>query len=127
MPRVIIAGGRDFDNLVRLTYVCRRLLHTAILNHRDGKERLEIVSGTAKGTDFLGETFAKVHDLGLKRFPADWNRYGKRAGHLRNGEMAGYAEALIAFWDGESRGTADMIEQATAMGLEVKVIKYKKK
>ncbi len=126
MPRVIIAGGRNFDDLVRLTYACRKLLHTAIERHRDGEERLEIVSGAAKGADFLGETFARVHDLGLKRFPADWNKWGKRAGHLRNGETAGYADALIAFWDGESRGTADMIDQAKAVGLEVRVIKYTK-
>ena len=70
----------------------------------------EIVSGGANGVDKLGEQYAIEHIIDLKVFPADWNTYGKSSGFRRNQEMAKYADALIAVWDGESRGTKHMIE-----------------
>lgn len=60
----------------------------------------------------------------MKRFPADWGKYGKSAGVLRNKQMAEYADGLIAFWDGKSRGTANMIETAKGLGLRVRVARY---
>lgn len=120
MTRVIIAGGRDFNDYELLRRKCRALLRTHLLM----PDKLIIVDGDARGADRLGRRFAIEHKCQSKTFPADWDKYGKRAGHLRNGEMAGYAHALIAFHDGKSKGTADMIQQATAMGLDVRVIKY---
>lgn len=79
----------------------------------------EVVSGGAPGVDALAEKWAEEHGIPVKRFPADWNRYGRRAGPIRNTEMAGYAEALIAVWDGQSRGTKNMIRQARKHGLRV--------
>jgi hypothetical protein len=70
----------------------------------------EVVSGTAKGVDTLGEMFAYEIEVPVKQFKPDWNTHGKKAGHLRNAEMAKYADALIAVWDGESKGTKNMIE-----------------
>ncbi len=78
-----------------------------------------VVSGTARGADRLGEIWAQMQGIPVVQFPADWNRYGKKAGYLRNIEMADHAEALIALWDGESRGTKHMIEIATRKRLEV--------
>lgn len=79
----------------------------------------EIVSGRAKGVDMMGERWAKEHDIPCSKFPADWNLYGKSAGYIRNGHMAGYARAhcdagggLIALWDGVSSGTRHMIDLA---------------
>lgn len=69
----------------------------------------EVVSGTAKGVDILGEEWAKIHKIPIKQFPANWDKYGKAAGFRRNEEMAEYADALIAIWDGKSRGTLHMI------------------
>lgn len=79
----------------------------------------EVVSGTAKGVDQLGEKIAATFRLPVKRFPADWDKYGKSAGMIRNKQMGDYADALIAVWDGKSRGTKQMIEYAKSKGLKV--------
>lgn len=71
-----------------------------------------IVSGGARGADKLGEVYAKDNGYNLRIFPADWNTHGYKAGFLRNEEMAEYADALAAFWDGKSRGTKHMISTA---------------
>lgn len=85
----------------------------------------EIVSGSARGVDALGERFATEEKLPLYIFPADWNRYGKRAGYIRNELMAENADALIAVWDGKSRGTKNMIDIAGNKGLKVFVYRVK--
>lgn len=68
----------------------------------------EIVSGTARGIDQCGEAFARKHNIPIKHFPADWDKYRKAAGHIRNAEMAEYADALLLIWDGESKGSKGM-------------------
>lgn len=85
----------------------------------------EVVSGTAFGVDRQGERFGHENKIPIKRFPAEWGEYGKSAGYIRNAEMAKYADALIAIWDGESRGTKHMIDLARSKGLKtyVKVVK----
>ena len=115
--RVIIAGGRDFDNF---RFLCKTAMHLL-----QNKENVEIVSGCARGADELGEKFGKFMGFPIKQFPANWDEFGKAAGHIRNKEMAKYSDALIAFWDGESRGTANMIEEAEKLNLKVVVKKYK--
>ena len=116
MYKVIIAGGRDFNSPVS-QYKDEVL---ALLPDED----IEIVSGTANGADKWGEKLARRCNYPIKKFPADWDAYGKGAGHIRNKEMAEYANHLIAFWDGVSRGTNNMIEEATELGLKVDVINY---
>lgn len=86
----------------------------------------EVVSGCAQGVDSMGELWAKINRIPVRQFPADWNANGKRAGILRNIEMAKYADALIAIWDGESRGTAHMVEEASKRGLRLFVYNRKK-
>jgi len=81
----------------------------------------EVVSGMAIGVDKLGEKWAVEHGIPIKQFPADWGRYGKSAGYVRNEQMADYAEGLVAIWDGCSRGTAHMIRTAKKRGLVVHV------
>ena len=80
-----------------------------------------IISGGAKGVDTLGEAYAHLKEIPLEIFNADWNRFGRAAGHMRNEEMAKNAQALIAVWDGESRCTANMIETAKKYKLKVYV------
>lgn len=109
--KVIIAGGRDITNY--------ELVEAAYL--KSNFKATEIVSGGARGADYLGELFAKHNNIPIKVFPADWDTYGKRAGFLRNLEMAKYADALIALWDGSSKGTQHMITQATKHNLKVYV------
>ena len=63
----------------------------------------EIVSGGAKGVDRLGEWYARQRGLPCKAFPAQWAKYGKSAGPIRNAEMAEYADYGVAVWDGVSK------------------------
>ena len=115
--KVIIAGGRDFNQYEVLKDYCDKMLSQQ-------SSSIEIVSGTAKGADQLGERYAKERGYPIKRFPADWDKHGKAAGPLRNKEMADYATALIAFWDEQSKGTKNMIETAKSLGLKVRVCHY---
>lgn len=114
--KLIIAGGRNFSNYELLCEEVGRLIA--------GVPEVEIVSGGAKGADLLGEHYAIDKSIPVKRFPADWDRYGKAAGFKRNAEMAKYADYCICFWDGQSKGTGHMIELAKKAGLAVKVVKY---
>jgi predicted Rossmann fold nucleotide-binding protein DprA/Smf involved in DNA uptake len=109
--KTIIAGGRTITDY--------SLVLSAI-----GESNFtitEIVSGMAPGVDTLAVQYAEENNLPLAEFHADWNQYKKAAGPIRNREMANYADALIAIWDGESRGTKNMIEEATKRGLQVYV------
>ena len=127
---MIIAGGRDFDNYELLKKSVNDIIYDLVVNRKCEDGKMEVVSGTARGADSLGEKFAVEDGFDVKRFPADWDAYGKRAGYLRNEQMAKYAVSdgcygvLIAFWDGKSRGTKHMIDLANKHGLEVNVINY---
>lgn len=111
--KTIIAGSRDITNY-RLVSNCIREAWAEI----EGGIT-EIVSGGAMGVDRMGELFAQSACLPLKVIPADWKRHGNAAGPIRNREMAKYADVLIAIWDGESRGTRNMISEARKRGLQV--------
>lgn len=90
------------------------------------EEVTEVVSGCARGVDRLGEQWAQMRSIPIKRFPANWDRDGRSAGPIRNRQMANYAEALVAIWDGESKGTKNMIEEAERRGLVVFVLQVQK-
>ena len=119
MFRVIIAGGRDFTDYDLLKQHCDYML-----SRRAEGEEIVVISGGASGADALGEKYARERGYSLRQFPAKWELYGKRAGPMRNREMADNADALIAYWDGKSRGTKNMIEEATKRGLKVSVKNY---
>ncbi|KKL70917.1 hypothetical protein LCGC14_2100100 [marine sediment metagenome] len=85
--------------------------------------RFGIVSGGAYGVDKLGEQYAKENDIGLSVLEAQWYMYGKKAGYVRNWAMADMSNALIAIWDGKSKGTKHMIDIANKKGLKVFVYK----
>lgn len=124
--RVIIAGSRDFDNYNFLLAECNKIINCIFDNETYSAVR--IISGTARGADKLGERYANNKGYNVKQFPADWAIFGKRAGYLRNRDMAKYAieegskGVLIAFWDGESKGTKHMIDIAYELGLSVYVV-----
>lgn len=82
-----------------------------------------VITGKAQGADAYGEEWARSKGIQVLEFHADWAKYGKRAGPIRNVAMANAAQALIAVWDGESRGTANMIEEARNRGLKVFVFR----
>lgn len=99
------------------------LLETAITKSGWRHTITEVVCGKAPGVDTLGEVWGISNNIHVESFPAKWRVYGKkRAGKVRNLEMAAYADALIAVWDGSSPGTRHMIEAATAHRLLVSVL-----
>lgn len=114
--KVIIAGGRDFNNFDLLCEKCDKILSR--------QTEIEIVSGRARGADQLGERYAKERGYPIKMFPAKWSELGKQAGYVRNVEMAEYADGLIAFWDMESKGTEHMIDIARERKLKIRIITY---
>lgn len=122
LMRVIVAGGRDYGH----DGGQRQRLFDDLDQLRDkfGNADLCIVSGGAHGADALGEQWAKARAVRLECFPAQWDRYGKAAGFVRNRQMAWYATHLIAYWDGQSKGTGHMIAAAKEDGLALWVRRY---
>ncbi len=116
MFKVIIAGGRNFNDYSLLENHCNHYLKNKF-------PLIEIVSGKARGADRLGEWYAENYFLDVKEFPANWDLYKKSAGFIRNKEMAEYADALIAFWSG-SKGTKHMIEIMKRLNKPYKVVRY---
>lgn len=112
--KVLVCGGRDYDNW--------RELHQE-LNHFTGHTLPTIIQGGAKGADFLAKVYAKFYGLECVEFPADWKKYGNKAGPIRNQQMLDEAkpDLVIAFPGGT--GTADMISRAKNQGFEVIEIK----
>ena len=100
--KVIVAGCRDFKDY--------DLLKEKLNHYRNYTGKMyELVSGGAQGADFLGEKYALENGIPIKHFPADWDKHGRAAGPIRNQQMADYADVLIAVWDGQSKGTKNMI------------------
>jgi len=114
--KIIIAGSRYFNDYNLLKKKCDKFFTKDLY--------FEIVSGMAKGADLLGEKYATENNYPITKFPADWDKYGKSAGYKRNSQMADYADGLIAFWDGKSKGTKSMIDLAKNKGIEIRIVKY---
>lgn len=109
--RVIIAGSRFITNYDLVVDAVKE----------SGFNITEVVCGAANGVDSLGERYAKENNIKLSYFYADWKGLGRAAGPKRNEQMGNYGEALIAVWDGESRGTKHMINYAKKKKLLVYV------
>lgn len=116
MTRVCVCGSRDYNDYVSMSRILDRL--------RCKYDITEIVSGTANGADKLGELYASEHNISIKRFPADWNTYGKRAGYIRNERMVCYSDMVVAFWNGTSRGTMHTINITRNQHKPIIIIKY---
>lgn len=112
--KVIIAGTRNF---------CDAALMADSL--KDGLAMItEVVCGCAQGADTLGQHWAHQHHIPVKFFPADWKTHGKKAGILRNQQMADYADSAIVFWDGASKGSHNMIAEMKRRNKPCRVIHY---
>lgn len=83
-----------------------------------------IISGGAVGADLLGERYAKEHKIPTRIFYPDWNRFGKRAGFLRNLDIVRNSDHIIVFWNGISRGSQDSINKAKELNIPVTVILF---
>ncbi len=116
MLKVIVAGGRDFNNYDLLSNKLD-ILFSKTAN-------VVIVSGMARGVDSLAVKYAESNKLRVSEFPANWLKHGKASGFRRNVEMARFADACVCFWDGKSPGTKHMIDTAKRMNLKLRVITY---
>lgn len=118
--KIIVAGGRDFSNYDTVDKELSKLIDFYSLF---GSGTI-LVSGAATGADKLGEYYALINDLRVRRFLPAWDQHSKAAGPIRNKEMAEYADVLLAFWDGSSPGTKSMIKEAHKRGLHTIIVKY---
>lgn len=118
--KVIICGSRDFTDYELLKRKCDLLLSKKIENGCN----ITIISGCAKGADTLGENYAEERKFNIEKYPANWDKYGRGAGFIRNEEMSKVAHACIAFFSSknESNGTKDMVKRALEKGLLVRKI-----
>ena len=116
--RVVVAGCRDYNNYFLLSRELKKLIKNLDKDHE-----IIIVSGGASGADSLGEKFAKKHNLKIEKYPAEWDKYGRSAGPIRNYKMAQVADLVVVFWDGKSRGTKNMIECAERENKSCTIIK----
>lgn len=107
--KTIIAGSRSIKSYATVWAAVQE----------SGFAITEVVSGCASGVDVLGEKWAGNNNIPVKRFQAAWRKHGRAAGPIRNRQMAAYADALIAVWDGKSAGTKNMIDEAKSKGLRV--------
>lgn len=107
--RTIIAGSRDGTTMKDVSKAISKSHY----------EITSVVCGMARGADLFGQMWANLKCLPVEEFPANWELHGRSAGYIRNSEMASNADALIAVWDGKSKGTLNMIEVARKKGLEV--------
>ena len=123
MFKVVVAGSRGFNSYAYMEEALDQQIMEA-MEELDVIDDIEIVSGGAKGADKLGERYAKERGYSLKIFPAEWNKYGKSAGYKRNEQMADYADLVIVFWDGESKGTKHMIDIADNKGIYLAINEY---
>jgi hypothetical protein len=137
MYKLILAGGRDFIDSTAIVDAINSLEEAGMFTTAN----LEIVSGMAEGADMTGYDLAKENGLAVEEFHAEWNdvhtdapcvvgtnkygnKYNKLAGFNRNHEMGQYADGLLAFWDGKSRGTKDMIDFMHKLNKPVTIINY---
>lgn len=120
MIRIIVAGSRNFQDEGLLFNTLDK-----IISEIDDND-IEIVHGNCRGADLIGEKYALANNLKVIAFPAYWNKFGNKAGYLRNLDMAKYASEvngiLVAFPIGESKGTRMMIKLAKQYGLKTYII-----
>lgn len=109
--KVAIVGSRNFRPLDKVREYVRLL-----------PSYTTIVSGGARGVDSAAEMEARVQGMEVIVFLPDWNKHGKKAGFLRNIDIVNAADRVVAFWDGESKGTQHSINLAKKAGKPVEVI-----
>ncbi len=119
---IIVAGSRGFSdaqmlNRVLVEYVTRAHATYPHMN-------VKLASGMAPGADMMAVTWANANKIPVMPFPAQWDLHGKAAGPIRNREMAEISHELLAFWDGQSRGTKHMIETMQKRNKTVHIIRY---
>jgi len=112
--KLAIIGSRTFNDYDVLCDNLESMINTTTL----------VVSGAAKGADSMGERWAKDNGIKTLIFPAEWDKYGKRAGYIRNEDIIKNCEFCVAFWDGVSKGTMHSVSLCKKYNKPYKIIKY---
>lgn len=123
MYNLAVVGSRSFHDYELMTYEIDRIFKRKWV---DDPERLMcIISGGARGADLLAKKYAKDHkEVHYVEYPADWKLHGKGAGHVRNVTIVKESHAVLAFWDGKSKGTKHTLGVAQSLGKTVKVVRF---
>ena len=114
--RVVIAGCRDYTN-----YEEAKVYIDFCLSNIRKVNDIIIISGCASGADAIGEQYAEENGFKVEKYPANWEKYGRSAGPIRNKQMAEITDYVICFWDGKSKGTKSMIEFAKKYNKTIKL------
>ena len=115
MIKVIVVGSESFNDKAKLKEECNKALSK--------QPTVEIVVNGTKGTSFIAQEYATEKKYKTKVIVADRAKYGDNAGKIRNAEMVEYADAMIAFWDGEHKGTEHIIKIAQLVKMKLKVVR----
>lgn len=127
--KIITAGGRDFNDYETFKQCMKTALIRLGIPEGNFRKyfygpRITVYQGEASGADALGKRWAEENSLDIKSFPPDWKLFGKKAGPIRNSEMAAKADVLVAIWDGQSKGTFDIIKKCVSGNVTVIVFNY---
>ena len=119
---VIVAGSRSFSD--------RSLMYNKLDYYLQNQDNVLIVHGGANGADKCAAMYAKDRNIKTKVFLPDWNKYGKKAGILRNKEMFKYASKFqnrgcVVFWDGKSKGTKNDIELSEKYNVPLRIVEFR--
>ncbi len=117
--KLIVAGGRDFTDTNRMIAELQKLVESGEITNSP-----ELVCGMARGADLTAYNLWKEAGMVIHEFPADWDGLGKRAGYVRNTEMANFADAAVCFWDGNSKGTKHMLDIMNRLNKPVYIVRY---
>lgn len=115
---LIVAGSRNFNDYEFFS----KSLESYLLEHHKGKTLIFISGRAWKGADAMIIKWCKLNGYPWVEFPADWEKFGRSAGYVRNTEMAKVGKNLLSFWDGMSKGTEHMVKIATRLGLEIHTV-----
>lgn len=118
---LLVAGSRT----LRDYWMLEQVLLSFILDNGIERGSMSLLSGGAKGADFLAEVFAARHNIPMLVIEPDWKVYGKRAGMLRNSTMVTRCTHACVFWDNKSRGTAHTVELLGKSGKSYRVHLFK--
>ena len=111
--KLAIIGSRSFNDYSLLENKLKEYLSKVEL----------VVSGGATGADSLGEQWAKNNNIQTLIFPANWDKYGRRAGFIRNEDIIKNCDGCIAFWDGKSPGTKHSLSLCEKYNKPFKIVK----
>lgn len=118
IKKIVVAGSRNYNNYQQ----AERYIEFYTKGIAE-KYTLVFLSGGCQGADKLGEKYAKLKGYEIQIIPAEWDKYGLKAGPIRNEIMAQIADYVICFWDGKSRGTKNMISNEIKYEKPYRIVK----